>query len=395
MERRDIILEFAHKDQRGIEIGPYFNPLAPKAAGWHVLSLDVFDDRELRRRAAADPSIPSEMVANIEEVDLLGPAHRIAELVAARGESGPFDFVISSHNFEHLPDPISFLQACSTVLRPGGVLAMAIPDKRCCFDYFRPLSMLPEVLQAWAEKRERPTAAQVLEWFSMHCRLRKDGAESITFSLSDDPCNIVADRAVEEAHKAWRARLSEDADSAPYVDAHCWTFVPSSFRLLLLDLRFLGYVAFELANLRETVGGEFYVHLRNMRGLVPTPLSRDEYYEERQRLLQSVSYELSRNAVSPDEALKREADNYRSLFDASDERITDLECQLEEAQEKFEVAETERQRLHNELEALRFEAGNRKAAAETAEARLVAVLNSTSWRLTAPLRRAVTAVRRR
>jgi hypothetical protein len=95
-------------------------------------------------------------------------------------------------------------------------------------------------------------------------------------------------------------------------------------------------------------------------------------------------------------ATRREAANSIALLlNASDKRITHLECQLEETQVKFDVAETERQSLHSELETLRCEADNRKSAAETAAARLIALLNSTSWRITAPLRRVVTALRGR
>jgi hypothetical protein len=36
----------------------------------------------------------------IEDVDLVGPSTQIAELVRARGEA---DYIVSSHNFEHLP----------------------------------------------------------------------------------------------------------------------------------------------------------------------------------------------------------------------------------------------------------------------------------------------------
>ena len=80
--------------------------------------------------------------------------------------------MISSHNFEHSPNPIRFLQGCGKVLKPGGVLSMALPDKRACFDYFRPHTTLGQWLEAFFAERERPTPAQVFDQDSLHSRLR-------------------------------------------------------------------------------------------------------------------------------------------------------------------------------------------------------------------------------
>jgi SAM-dependent methyltransferase len=299
MDRRDIILEFASKTQRGIEIGPYFNPLAPKADGWNVLSLDVFDAPMLRERAARDPSIPDSMVPNIEEVDLLGPAHQVAELVSARGDLGRFDFIVSSHNFEHLPNPIGFLRACSETLRPGGILSMAIPDKRACFDYFRPVSTLGSLLEAYAEERQRPSITQHFDQNSLHCRYRADEGELIGFPLVNDPNRLTALETVEEAYQAWQDRLAAASpDDRPYEDCHCWTFTPNSFRLLLWDLSFLRAVDFVPLRISDTNGIEFYTHLKNTRGTSGHYIDRSEYYRQRQRLLHAVVADAAVNAVS-------------------------------------------------------------------------------------------------
>src|SRR3954469_3901878 len=127
MDRRDAILKYATKQQRGIEIGPWFNPIAPKREGYQCLALDVFDSQTLRQRAAVDPNISHEAAEMIEEVDLVGSSTHVGELVRARGEAGSFDYIVSSHNFEHLPNPIRFLQGCADAVKPGGVLSMAIP----------------------------------------------------------------------------------------------------------------------------------------------------------------------------------------------------------------------------------------------------------------------------
>jgi 2-polyprenyl-3-methyl-5-hydroxy-6-metoxy-1,4-benzoquinol methylase len=103
--------------------------------------MDVFDTETLRARAAADPNIVSDIAA-IEEVDLVGSATELEQVVSQRCPLSSFDYVVSSHNFEHLPNLIRFLQACARVLKPGGMVCMAIPDHRTCFDFFRPPTML-------------------------------------------------------------------------------------------------------------------------------------------------------------------------------------------------------------------------------------------------------------
>lgn len=42
--------------------------------------------------------------------------------------SDTFDIVTMWHVFEHIPDPSSMLDACATVLRPDGVLVIAVPN---------------------------------------------------------------------------------------------------------------------------------------------------------------------------------------------------------------------------------------------------------------------------
>src|SRR5271156_5510936 len=117
MDRREQILKHVTKDKKGIEIGPWFRPLAPKREGYNSLSFDVFDMEALRKKAEQDPATPNGSVSLIEEVDILGSATDLEDAVAARGTLGTFDYIISSHNFEHLSNPIKFLMGCQKALK--------------------------------------------------------------------------------------------------------------------------------------------------------------------------------------------------------------------------------------------------------------------------------------
>ena len=262
--REDIALH-----DRVLEIGPYFNPIAPKAAGYRATTLDVFPTAELRRKAAIDPNIPRDQVSAIEEVDLVGSASDVADLARARyGDDQCFDWIVSSHNIEHVPNPIRFLQQCAAVLRPEGVLRLAIPDKRFCFDHFRPLTDTSELLQAYHENRTQPTAYQVFREES----LRSERGRGRVW------------RPVRRNVPLYREWFGSGGTvPTHYIDTHCWAFTPESFEMTILDLGAFGLLSLVIDAITDTCGHEFFVDLR--RPAVPIAIGEDEYHAAREWLL--------------------------------------------------------------------------------------------------------------
>lgn len=294
INRRERILQFITKEQVGIEVGPWFAPIAPKKEGYKCWSLDLFDAETLRRRAQSDPDVPKERIPEIEEVDLIGSATAIADLVAERGALGTFDYIISSHNLEHLPDPIRFLQGCEKVLKSGGILSMAIPDRRACFDYFRPHTTLSAWLQAYFESRVRPTFAQVFEQNSLRSCMDRDRKLVTSWSLFDDPHCVAPYRRLQEAFDSWKASIA--AADLEYRDVHCWAFTPASFELVIRDLQFLTLVNFDILGVSQPIGNEFVAHLRKKGGGVEGTVDPERFYEARKGLLHRVNDEAGFNA---------------------------------------------------------------------------------------------------
>lgn len=115
---------------RGIEIGALFNP-QPLPRGARVRYVDRMPVADLRKQypdLADQPLVPVHIIDNGET---------LATIV-----DGSQDFVIANHFLEHCEDPIGALGNMIRVLRPGGVLHLAIPDKRFTFDRDRPLTTL-------------------------------------------------------------------------------------------------------------------------------------------------------------------------------------------------------------------------------------------------------------
>jgi SAM-dependent methyltransferase len=291
MDRREQILKHITKRQRGIEIGPWFAPLAAKRDGYNCLSFDVFDTETLRKNAEGDPFVDSSCVSSIEGVDIVGSSTEICDIIAARGELSTFDYIVSSHNLEHLPNPIRFLQGCHKVLKPGGYLSMAVPDKRACFDYFRPVSTLGSWLEAYSNNCIRPTAVQGFDQASLHCKYTDGDEECYSFPLSNDPSNIKQQVSLKDNLNVYMGRA--DSEDEKYYDTHCWTFTPSSFHLILLDAIFLKLIEFDIEEITENNGNEFYVHLLNEE---PITLEESKFCIQRESLLRSAIDEAAYNS---------------------------------------------------------------------------------------------------
>jgi SAM-dependent methyltransferase len=258
MTRTEMILAGITKDMRGIEIAPWFAPLAPKSGGFDCLTLDIFDRAELVSRAIADPNIPKDSIGLISDVDFVGSAIDIEKLVPQQLH-GTFDYIVSSHNFEHLPDPIKFLQGCQRILRPGGRLSMAIPDSRACFDFFRPHTTIGDWLEAYHGGRTKPSRGSLFEGQAYSARLFEGDVSQIAFSIEANPhcVYIVGDLAA--AYATWMNASNND----PYTDAHCSVMTPASFQLLIEECRYLGLISFRCESVSASIGCEFHVLLVN------------------------------------------------------------------------------------------------------------------------------------
>ena len=291
MDRREQLLKHITKSQKGIEIGPWFAPLAAKKDGYNCLSFDVFDTETLKKNAEGDPFVDNSRISSIETVDIVGSSTEISDAIAARGELSTFDYIISSHNFEHLPNPIKFLQGCEKVLKFDGRLSMAIPDKRACFDYFRPASTLGAWLEAYTCNCIRPTAVQGFEQASFHCRYSDSDEECYSFPLTKDPSKINPRMALKQSFEIYMHR--KDSGDVKYHDTHCWTFTPSSFYSILSDTIFLKLIGFDIEEVTENNGNEFYVRLRRVESRT---FEDTDFYAKRESLLRSAIDEVAYNS---------------------------------------------------------------------------------------------------
>lgn len=269
MHRNDKIFAALRRDGFGLEIGPSYNPVAPKKAGFHVETVDHLDRAGLVEKYGAH----GVDVSGIEDVDHVWQGQPLSELI---GETGRYDWIIASHVIEHVPDVIGFLEECRKLLKPDGVLSLAIPDKRYCFDHFRPVSTTGDVIQASLEKRTRHPPGWVFDHFSSASKLD----DAITW-IGGAKGTLKLVHSFPEAKQLYDWSLTPDA---PYIDIHAWRFTPSSFRLIMHDLGELGLLGLAESRFFDTTGCEFYVSLSPG---APSPRV------DRLQLLKGIQQELS------------------------------------------------------------------------------------------------------
>lgn len=279
--RSDVILKYINKSSLGLEIAPWFRPLASKKHGFNSLVLDIFNRETLIRLAIEDPNIPDNTIGDIEDVDFTGSASQLWELLSPSMGANVLDYVVSSHNFEHIPNPVKFLQDCSKLLSPTGVLSMAIPDLRCCFDYFRWPTTLTHVLKSYHECKQKPNPFDVFD--SQYLETNNFGR------LGYPRKDIKIIRALRDVYGQLQYSLTSDSD--PYTDTHCQAFTPSSFQLLIWELRHLKLLDLEVFDISETIGNEFVVHLRPAQSNYP---SGNEFTARRQKFLVNTIKEIGK-----------------------------------------------------------------------------------------------------
>jgi len=285
MNRRDLILKHIDTSRKGIEIAPYFNPTIAKRDGHDVLILDVFDTERLRALAKNDPFIPNERLHEIEEVDIVCDASNLGEEVAQKGLAGQIHHIVSSHNFEHLPNPILFLQGVEKTLAQGGILSMAVPDYRACFDHFRMPTRLADWLSAFHCDVRQPSPETIFDNVSNVAHYYRGEKPEPGCALGvDDPSWF---RPAERLKEAYAEYVRCSVDPGDYRDAHCSVFFPQTLDLMFNDLRFIGLIGLEVEEITLTHGHEFFVHLR--RPVTLTPMAERAFYVRRHALMVEIS----------------------------------------------------------------------------------------------------------
>jgi len=238
-----------------LEIGPSYTPAFRRPAH-HVVYIDVHDTEELRRRADADPaagSAPEDDGPVVPEIDHVWRGERYRELIRE-----DFDVVLAAGTITHQPNLVMHLRDIASVLRPSGMVALLIQDKRYGFDHFLPTSDITDVLDAHAQGRTRHAMGRVLADQMMHTH--NDAMRHWQGRHGDNP--RFEPPSEHRTRCILQAMAYHDAGEG-YVDAHAWHFTPYSFGAIVTELHAIKMIPLQIARLYPTVygAGTFYALL--------------------------------------------------------------------------------------------------------------------------------------
>lgn len=246
------------RNGHGLEIGPLHQPVAVKDE-CDVTYVDIHFAAGLREYYATHPGTPIEEILEVDYA--LIEEGRTRTLAEATAPAAPFDWVVASHVVEHVPDMIGWLQDVAEVLVDGGLLSLAVPDRRYCFDARRPPTTVGQLLLAHHHGDDRPSVRAVFDHY--HAAVRTTPTEAWRQGQPGPETTIFP---LEMA----RDMTARSVDERRYMDCHVWLFTPQEFVEQLAVLARLGHSDFTVAGLIPTDVDdmEFFVTLRRLpRGL--------------------------------------------------------------------------------------------------------------------------------
>jgi hypothetical protein len=177
-----------------------------------------------------------------------------------------YDFAIAAQIAHRIPNLLGWFRGIYAVLRPGGVLNLALPDRRYTVDLDRQDSTIAELVEADLLAAVRPSPRQVFA-HTYEARAIDPGAIWEGADPASAP-RLGGEAALDLAF----ARATADLDDDPA--CHCWVFTPLSGLDVVEAGARLGLFPFVLNQMAATDpgGSEFFVSMRRDAQDSPEPL---------------------------------------------------------------------------------------------------------------------------
>jgi hypothetical protein len=260
--RKDFI-DLISQNEMILEIGPLAFP-SMNIHNPNVHTVDYFSKEELRENYKNDPNVNIDNICDVTYV-LKGstPYNQVIPQI--------FDICFSSHNVEHVPCLITFLNNISSILKNNACFFLCIPDYRYCFDHFRNPSTIFDVLNSFYNKQDKPSAVSLLE--SRYLTCHNDSTKHWdffnksfvnTFNTINEKNDFVHNQTKRIIDEIESIKNEYEKCKHVYTDAHCWKFTPFIFCNIIEILYETKHIDLKLERVYPTLKGsnEFYVILK-------------------------------------------------------------------------------------------------------------------------------------
>ena len=262
IKNRTDFINLISQDRMILEIGPLAFPcMNIKKPNIHTV--DFFSKEELIEIYKNDNNVDKTKICDVTYVIKTSNYNEIIPQI--------FDYCFSSHNIEHVPCLITFLNNISSILKNNSYFFLCIPDYRYCFDHFRNPSHIFEVLDSFYNKQNKPSAISHLEGHYLTCHNNSEkhwntlnnSIRNIFVTINEkkeflhnQTCKIINE--IESIKNIYKICKNE------YIDSHCWKFTPFIFSNIIHILYETKYIDLRVERIYKTLKGsnEFYVILK-------------------------------------------------------------------------------------------------------------------------------------
>lgn len=196
----------------GIEFGPLNAPL-PVGKRANVRYADRYSNEFMLER---HDGIPKD----------LKPLTYITSLETCEGiPDASQDFIIANHVIEHLENPILAIENMLRILKEGGIVFLAIPDRRYTFDFDRELTTFEHLLRDYQDGPEWSRFDHYLDVSEKLFDLKGEEAQSFAKQLFDE--GLDTHFHVWEQHSAMEMMLRLKSDLGFHFDIVANTTYPN------------------------------------------------------------------------------------------------------------------------------------------------------------------------
>lgn len=355
--RNDILLKDIKKSDVGLEIGPSHNPAASKKEGFNCETIDHMSQEELKEKYK-NHLIDLEA---IEAVDYVWKGGNYSDLT---GKIEYYDYIIAAQIIEHTTDFIGFLKDCSLMINENGFISLSVPDKRYCFDHYRPITSIAQVINDYYCHQDFHSPGSCAEYFLNV--VNNNG--NIAWGVDDEQVPVY-----QFVHTLEYALESIDTVNrqSKYYDIHEYKFTPSSFTLMINDLNALGFLDLVISSPIQNYGHEIFFTLKKQKKKL------DIDYKQRMYLLENIEFELS----------SKKSENIKTNIIEENPMKINVKLGIEK--------ELDIQQLHNDdLKKLSLEYEDLRSKHARLEMENQLIKESTCWKITRPLRFIINKIRK-